>query len=554
MNLANLGLAAMNAAQNRLSVTGHNLNNVDTEGYNRQRVLSSTAGATATGAGYIGRGVQAVTIQRAYDKFLSDQLTQAQTQGAALIAYGNEITQVNNLFGDPTVGISPALQKFFEGINAVASEPADPAARQELLGRAGSLVNQINNANAFLDAQRGNINTQITTEVTQINSYLNRIRDLNEQVVMANANATGHVPNDLLDQRDQLVKEFSQLVGAQSVEHGDGTISLTIGNGQIVLSGNTVYPLHAVASAADPSRTVVAYSSIDGQGGMTPVELRESSITGGSLGGLMSYRRESLDAVQNDLGRLAAGLAMAVNDIHGSGYLADGTQGGNFFNLGPTTAISHADNTAGGTSITATMVPGDAGNLKASDYSIAFDGTQYTVTRLSDNAVVGQAAAPASSMTFDGLEISFTGGAPQQGDTWRLQPMRQAGASLSLALTAPDQIAAAGPGGGTANGETALKLAKLQTERVLAGGTMNLNESYSQIVSRVAVQTQQNGTAAKAQASLIQQNFAAQQAVSGVNENEELVNLDRYLQQFRAASRMIEVSTSVFDTLLSLRT
>jgi len=198
MNLAHLGLKAMNAAQNRLMVTGHNVNNAKTEGYNRQRVLSSTAGAVATGAGYIGRGVQVVTVQRAYDGFLFKQLTQSQSRGAALIAYGNEISQVNNLLGDRTAGISAALQKFFSGVNAVASAPADPAARQELLGQAGNLVNQINNAHAFLDNQRNNINTQLDTTVTQVNSYLERIRDLNKEITLANGSP--HTPNDLLDQ------------------------------------------------------------------------------------------------------------------------------------------------------------------------------------------------------------------------------------------------------------------------------------------------------------------------------------------------------------------
>jgi len=198
MNLAHLGLKAMNAAQNRLMVTGHNVNNAKTEGYNRQRVLSSTAGAAATAAGYIGRGVQVVTVQRAYDGFLFKQLTQSQTRGAALAAYGNEISQVNNLLADRTAGISAALQKFFSGVNAVASAPADPAARQELLGQAGNLVNQINNAHAFLDNQRNNINTQLDTTVAQVNSYLERIRDLNKEITLANGSP--HTPNDLLDQ------------------------------------------------------------------------------------------------------------------------------------------------------------------------------------------------------------------------------------------------------------------------------------------------------------------------------------------------------------------
>lgn len=234
MNLANLGLSGLAAAQSRLQTAGHNINNADTDGYNRQTVLSATGGATPTSAGYIGRGVQAVTVQRAYDNFLSRQLMQAQTAGASLVAYGTEITQVNNLFADRTVGISPALQRFFDGVQAVASSPADGAGRQELIGRANSLVTQINDANRFLDDQRGNINTQITTVVTQVNSYIDRVRDLNSQITIARATTAEHEPNDLLDQREQLVSELGQLVDVKVTEQ-DGVFGFSIGNGQVIL-------------------------------------------------------------------------------------------------------------------------------------------------------------------------------------------------------------------------------------------------------------------------------------------------------------------------------
>src|SRR5690606_15776892 len=209
MNLANLGLSGLNAASNRLQTAGHNINNSATVGFNRQTVLVQTAGSTSTGAGYIGRGVQAVTVQRSYDSFLYRQLVGAQTTGAALVSYGNEISQINNLFADRTVGITPALQNFFDSMQAAASAPADPAARQELLGRARSVVRQIHDSTVFLHSQREYTTTPIETTVTQVNSYVERVRDLNTQIQTARATNPGHEPNDLMDQRDQLVSELS---------------------------------------------------------------------------------------------------------------------------------------------------------------------------------------------------------------------------------------------------------------------------------------------------------------------------------------------------------
>lgn len=546
MNLANLGLSGLAAATARLQTAGHNINNAATEGYNRQTVVVSSAGGRNMGYGFIGQGVRTDSVERSYNNFLYRQLVGAQTTGASLVSYGNEITQINNLFGDRTVGVSPALQSFFDGIQAVASAPADPAARQELLGRAASLAGQINDANAFLDSQRQNINTQVSTVVTQINSHVERIRDLNQQIVVAKASSSGQPPNDLLDQREQVLSELNQLAGVRVIEQ-DGSFNITIGNGQVLLGGDTVFPLQAIPSADDPTRIVVAYSAPTGAGRTTLVELADTSISGGSLGGLLQYRDEALDSVQNDLGRLAAGLAMAVNDIHRQGYDVNGVAGEDFFTLGAPHVIESSGNK--GNAVAAAQLT-DAGRLTAQDYRVEFDGVNYQVTSVPGGSVVYNGdSLPA---TFDGVEFDLSG-SPMAGDSWLVQPTRHAAGSLKLAIQNASQVAAAGSTSGEADGDNALRLAELQTGKTLNNGTMSLNEAYSQIVNKVGVMTQQNATAAKAQATLIQQNYAAQQAVSGVNLNEEYVNLERYQEQFRAASRLIDVSSTLFDTLLSLR-
>ncbi|HEU0230710.1 MAG TPA: flagellar hook-associated protein FlgK [Burkholderiaceae bacterium] len=557
MNLANLGLSGLTAAQARLMTTGHNINNAATTGYNRQSVLVSTAGATSTSSGYIGRGVQVDGVQRSYDGFLYNQLVDSQSQGAAIASYGNQITQVNNLFGDRTVGLNPALQNFFNGIQSVASTPGDSAARQELLGQAGSLAGQFNSINNFLDAQRQDVNTQVSTVVTQINSYANQVNDLNQQITKALASNPGQPPNDLLDQRDQAVSQLSQLINVKTVEQ-DNVVSLTVGNGQVLLGGGTVYPLQAVGSAADPSRTVVAYTAVSGPGGATtPVEMDESGITGGSLAGLLSYRSQALDPVQNAVGRMAAGLAMTVNHAHEQGVDLNGNPGKAMFSLSAPKVIP---NSANGSTAEITVQfqdlatnPDAAAQLTGQDYKIAFDGTNYTVTRVQDGSQV-YSGATLSNQSIDGLSFNLTGSgtAPQAGDSWLVQPTRDTAGGFTLALSDPAQIAAADATGGSANGNNALSLAKLQTDKTLDGGTMSVTDAFSRIVNQVGVMTQQNSASAKAQNTLIQQNYSAQQNVSGVNLNEEYVNLDQFQQQFQAASRLIDVSSTLFDTLLGL--
>lgn len=550
MNLANLGKAGLLVAQNRLQTAAHNINNSATEGYNRQSVLSQTQGATPAAGGWIGRGVQAVTVQRAYDSFLYNQLSESRTKGEALTSYGDQISQINNLLADRTVGISPAIQQFFDGLQAVATAPADSAARQELLGRANSLATQIRDANAFFDDQRSNINTQVRTTVTQVNSTLDRIQDLNRQISVAKAVSPSHTPNDLFDQRDQLVAELGQLIDIKVFEQDD-RVNITVGNGQVVLGGDSVFHLDVRPSNDDPARMAVNINIPNGIGGHTPVELKDSLITGGKLGGLLTFRREALDAVQNDLGRLATGLALSVNQIHKQGYDLTGTQGLEFFDLASPKVI-RGEGTVGADPDVSIA---DVNQLTTNDYRVTYDGASYTVTRLPDGNV---ADAGVGVLAFDGLEVDFSNTSAAAGDSWLIQPTRDAAASLQVAVTDPGRIAAAGQTdtgdpAGPANGDIALELAALQTEKLLGNGAMSLNEAYSQIVNKVGVLTQQNTTAQKAQQTLIQQNYAAQQAVSGVNLNEEYMNLNQYQEQFRAASRLIDVSSTLFDTLLSLR-
>ncbi|MGB3277438.1 MAG: flagellar hook-associated protein FlgK [Castellaniella sp.] len=551
MNLANLGKAGLLVAQNRLQTAGHNINNAATAGYSRQTVLAQTAGATPTSGGWIGRGVQAVSVQRSYDNFLQSQLTGSLTRGAALKTYGDQVSQINNLVADRTVGISPGIQKFFDSLDAVASAPADVAARQELIGQANSLAAQIRDANAFLDSQRNNVNTQIDTTVSQINSYLDRIQDMNRQITIAKATNPDQPPNDLLDQRDQLVSELGQLVDVQAYEQDD-RVSLTIGNGQTVLGGDSVYHLEVHPSKADPSRMAVNYTTKDAAGNPVPIEMEDKRITGGKLGGLLTFRTDALDATQNDLGRVALGISIAINEQHKLGVDLAGTPGVDFFTVGTPKVIGNERNSAGAGTPTAAFVPGELSKITNQDYRVEFDGTNYKVTREPE----GTALTPTitgTTLSFDGVEIDTAGMTPAAGDSWLIQPTRDVSAAMTVAITDPAHIAAAAPGAGTANGDNALDLAALRDKKVLGNGTMGMNEAYSKLVSTVAVKTQQNITAQKAQETLIAQNFSAQQAVSGVNTDEEYLNLMQYQDQYRAAARLIDAASTLFDTLLSLR-
>lgn len=549
MNLSQLGLSALNAAQARLITAGHNINNVGTDGYSRQRVIASTAGGTMTGYGFIGRGVQVDTVSRSYDRFLSNQFIGAQSRGAKLAAYGNQVTQINNLLGDNTQGIPAAIQKFFDGIQAVASTPNDPAARQELLGRTDNMVSQINQVNRFLNDQRDEVNNQISAMVMQVNSHVARISDLNREIRVAGS-GDGHVPNDLLDQRDLAVTELNLLVKANVLEQ-DGQYGLIIGSGQLLLSGDTTYPMNAGPSDDDP-RNVAIYTTVlsGANGGVTWVAADESSFKGGSIAGLLQYRCESLDTVQRQLGQMAAGLAFSMNAAHAQGVDQHGAVGLPLFSIDQPQVLGRNGNAGTGV-VAATINVDGASEIQAADYSIRYDGVNYAVTRLPGNQPVFFGTSM-QNVQIDGMTISMAG-APTAGDTWMVMPARGLAGSLKSLMISGDKFAAGSPSGGSANGGNALSMAQLQTAKVLAGGTMGINEAYSQIVNKVALHTQRNKVEAGAQNVLIGQHFASHQSRVGVNLNEEYVNLDRFQEQFVAASRLIEISSSLFSTLLSIK-
>jgi len=546
MNLHTLGMTGLAAAQARLATTGHNIANADTEGYSRQSVRVSTAGGHATTHGFFGRGVQIDAVTRSYDSFLYRRLTSAQTAGAALLAHGQQLGQIDSVLADRDVGVTPALVHFFDALDAVASSPADSAARQDLIGRASGLATQMNELSRFLERQAEDVNTQIGTAVQQVNSYAERIAELNRQIAAAKASSNQQPPNDLYDQRDQLVSELNQLVDVRVVAQDD-KYSLTVGKGQVLLAGDTVFPLQAVTSASDPKRVALAVSVPTTTPGKTqPLELQDSVITGGSLGGLLQFRASSLTPLRNDLGKMAVGLAQAFNALHRQGVDLNGRAGEDFFTLARALGVPHEKNAGdGGIQI----AYADINAMTGDDYQVAYDGNQYTVRRLPANTVAYSGAMP---VVVDGLELNLTG-TPAAGDTWLLQPTRDAAQHLSVNITDPARVAAADSKGGTANGEIALQLAKLREAKVMGHGTVSVSEAYSQLVSKGAVKTQEIGTAAKAQANLIALSYQAQQQVSGVNLNEEYDNIQRYQEQFRAAAQVIDAGTRMFDTLLGLR-
>ncbi len=507
MGIVSTGITGLQVAQLGLLTTEHNITNANTPGFNRQRNVQVSNIAMLTGSGFIGQGSHVSTIERMYDQFLSTQVNRTQTTSSELEAYATQIKQIDNMLADPNAGVSPALQEFFRGVQQVSADPSQLPARQAMVSSAQALVARFQGLDDRISQMYDGLNSQLTTAVASINSYSEQIAQLNESIV--NAGSSINQPaNDLMDQRDQLILELNKLVRVTTTTNSDGSFNVYVGNGQQLVTGTQVTNLTALPSIADPSRFAIGLQTASG-----PQELPESLITGGSLGGLLSFRSGSLDRVANDLGRNAASLALTFNAQHALGQdllgqsIGDVNFAANFFTVSTPTVIANGNNSSvtpgtiaaalvtpppidgsytlglngagtlytltrqsdgtawtgatlaalqaavpAGEALTltgavvaagaSTQVFSPAANganyytkLTSSDYRLDYDGTNYSVTRLSDNTQWSNASLATLSTTVagsEGFSFSLSSGTVASGDSFIIQPARAAAKNIAV--------------------------------------------------------------------------------------------------------------------------
>ncbi len=434
-NLLNIGLSGLNAAQWGINTTGQNISNQATAGYSVERPVFSETDGQYTSSGYLPSGVTTVTVQRQYSQYLSDQLNSANTTNSALSSYSSLVATLNNYVGSPTAGIGSAISTYFTGLQGVANNAADTATRQTAISDGQTLANQIQSAGAQFDALRTQVNSQLQTSVTQVNALTSQIAQLNQQIAVASSG--GQAPNQLLDSRDQAVASLSQLVGVQ-VTQSSGSYTVTIGNGQPLVVGNNAYTMTTVASASDPSELSLAVQS-SSTGNSTPQVLADASVTGGSIGGALQFRTQTLDPAEAQLGAIAVSFAAQTNAQNALGIDLNGNVGGNLFTVPTPQTISNTNNT-GSATVTADFA--DATQPPTSDMTLSYDGSTYTLKNKTTGDVVGTASSlPA---TLGGLKLSATG-TMKAGDSFTIEPTRNALDNFTVATTSASAIAAASP-------------------------------------------------------------------------------------------------------------
>ncbi|TBU99976.1 flagellar hook-associated protein FlgK [Stutzerimonas kirkiae] len=669
-DLLSIGISGLRVSQTALSVTGNNIANTDTAGYSRQTVTQVSSASQQLGANYLGSGATITDVRRIYSDYLTTQVRTSTALDSEAQTYLTQINQVNSLLADSTTGISAVLESFFSALQTAAASPTDTASRQLLLTQSSTLGERFNSIYTQLSEQNGYINQQLSSMTQQVNSLASSVAQYNQAIITASA--SGSAPNDLLDQRDEAVRELSELIGVTVVEQGN-SYNLFVGNGQPLVVGSSASQLSAVPSTDDPSRFALQLT----QNGYATLDIT-SSVTGGQIGGLVRYREEVLDTTLNDLGRMALVVADQVNSQLGQGLDLNSELGASLFgNINDTTLqqqrslaqVGNSDTTAN-----LSVYIADTSQLSTSDYEVTFSsGTEYSVRRLSDGKDMGSYDLTTSpAPVIDGFSLQLDSGSVAAGDSFTILPTRFAAGDIAVSMTDSSQLAFAAPleatltsgnvgtgsitqptltttvdiydsaaiadmqtslengtpiklvydaasGGsqgytlydasgnsigvgsivpgqsnqvtvtvpanppsvpssyafemtlsgspasgdsltiafnanGSSDNRNALAVLELQTANTVAvngSSGMSLTTSYSSLIETVGAKTNQAKLDAAATEAILTQATSSQSSLSGVNLDEEAANLIKFEQYYTAASQIIQVARSTFDTLIN---
>ena len=443
-DILGIGISALLANRSGLDVTGHNIANVNTAGYSRQRLdLTNRVGAV-TSYGFAGAGVTVRGVQRLSDSFVFAREIAGTASLSRVETFSTEAKRTDALLSDADTGLGTTLNGFFDSLSVMATTPSSTATRQTVITAADALAGRFNDLQGQLDADERSINSRVSQTVTEINNYASTIASLNDRIAMALGASGGQPPNDLVDQRAQAVRELSQRVSVSTVEQDDGSLNVFVANGQSLVVGTTTSALGTRPNEFDSARTEVTV-----QGGA----VISGQVGGGTLGGLLDTRREILDPAREKLGRIAITLSETVNAQQAKGVDQNGNFGGPLFTPLAGTAPASSRNTG---SAAVTVGFADATQLDGKPYQLGFDGSVWSLTDATTGSAVpftgsGTVADP---FVAKGLTLTVSAGAAA-GDKFLVQPGRRAAGQLAVAIDNPAQLAAAAPiKAGAATGNT----------------------------------------------------------------------------------------------------
>ncbi|WP_432697706.1 flagellar hook-associated protein FlgK [Marinobacterium sp. YM272] len=439
--LLSLGVQGVRAAQSGLGVVSNNITNVNTPGYTRQ-----VAQFNSMEEG----GVLQDSTQRIVDQFINQRLWSDNSRFEAAQAYEQLSSQLDNLLASDSTSLNVKMDDYFAALQAANDDPISLTNRELFLAEADALVRRYHDLDDQLSNMNETINTRIRELTNEINVSAGDIADLNDRIRIAEA--SGKDAFELKDQRDESIKELASLVDIQVSEQSNGELSIFVGNGQPLVVGKSAYQFSAGQNDFDPDRYDITINIAGSETNITEM------IDGGELGGLLTYRRETMDRSLNELGRLAIIFADTMNEQHQKGIDYDGEMGERLFNnVNDPNLIGGRLRSLYGTEGSVEIT--DSSQLQASDYELVFTGAnEFRVKRLSDGKIWSSDALEASgnlsfdpdigqiSLELDGFRLDANAGGPfVSGEKLMISPVRTGAEDIELNVTNGRDLALASP-------------------------------------------------------------------------------------------------------------
>jgi flagellar hook-associated protein 1 FlgK len=582
--ILSLGTRAMLANQAMLDTTSHNISNVNTPSYSRQEVQLKTEGGLFTGAGFYGRGVQVATVTRSTNEFLIRENNLNEAKSSADKARLDKLNQLEKVLPTGENGLGYAAQQVLNAFVDVANQPQDMSARQVVLARAQDWVSRVNTAGKQLDDLQAGTVSDMESTVSRINSLTQQIAAANQAI--ASYNGIGHEPNDLLDQRDQLLKQLNGLVQVNTLKADDGSVSVFMGGGQLLVLSNSAQTLSVVRDPIDSTQGRVALRT-----GATDRILESDQTTGGALKGLLQFQDNDIASTRASLNSFASQFANALNEQQSLGVDATGALQTSFDASGLPQGTPLFLNSASATSISLNL--GQPKGLAAASPLVASVLPANTGTASIDSLTMARALPQANAPDF-GSSLPTTGNAltvvfetsptdptqltyrftdsagnPYKDTTparaWTAgTPINDAdpgstpssqlfNLSISGVPRAGDKITVARttyPASNNGNAQAFLALRDKAVVTLDGASYATVTDAYSQMIGNLGVAVQGGKTAEGISSSLAKTSEQTLASATGVNLDEEAARLIQFQQSYQAAAKVLQIAQSLFDTLL----
>lgn len=449
-NLLRIGTSAVLSNSTLLSTTSNNIANVNTQGYSRQR--------TEFEAQTLGLGVGKGTTERLVSEFTSAQLRRDTSQLAFANQYTAEANRIDGLFSNPANSISSAMNDLFQKLQTANNDPSAISTRQLIISSSESLTDRFATLSNLVLDQASYVNQQLDLDLTQTNSLIRNISELNRSIAGFGRGDNNQPPLDLLDRRDEALRQLSEKIDIKVLDSDNGEKLVFMATGQSLVVENGEFSILSLNGNPDPNVRNVQLSL-----NAKPSVIRNLGIEelGGQLGGLLKFRDDLLIPTQMQLGQLALAMSDKLNTQNRLGMNANGELGGDLFVLPQSNGFAFQGNTGAGT-VTVSIEPGRASQLPPNDFLLTFTAPNtltLEATDTSGNVIPGSAknlpvAAFPATLNREtlgagfpdlyGLSLTVTG-PMNDGDQFALKPLSSAARNINLATTRPEDIALASP-------------------------------------------------------------------------------------------------------------